>query len=138
MKRRHQPLLSSSSLVPIPAKRVKPLDTSSVCRPQKGALHHVKKETTDKDDLPNEIMLHLFKYLERSTLDQCRLVCSRWKNLIEKHQTSLARRRIRLFKIIETGPNVIMFSAATSTNNIKVHFNIDADNQYVFARVILH
>lgn len=117
----------------VPAKRSKQMDSSpNMFRySQKSASSSQKKDALEKEDigLPNEIMLHLFKYLSRSDLDKCSGVCRRWKKIIDVHHASLARRRIRLFKIIETSPNVVMFSAATSTQNIKYHFNLNGDNQ---------
>uniref|UniRef100_A0AC35FM19 F-box domain-containing protein n=1 Tax=Panagrolaimus sp. PS1159 TaxID=55785 RepID=A0AC35FM19_9BILA len=134
LKRRNpHSLIPSSSSLMVPAKRSKQTDSSpNMFRySQKSASFSQKKESLEKEDigLPNEIMLHLFKYLSRSDLDKCSGVCRRWKKIIDVHHASLARRRIRLFKIIETSPNVVMFSAATSTQNIKYHFNLNGDNQ---------
>uniref|UniRef100_A0AC34G824 F-box domain-containing protein n=1 Tax=Panagrolaimus sp. ES5 TaxID=591445 RepID=A0AC34G824_9BILA len=131
LKRRNPHSLTPSSTI-IPMKRSKQIDSTNVFRfSQKSALGTQKKDSLEKEDvgLPNEIMLHLFKYLSRSDLDRSALVCRRWKKIIDVHRCSLARRRIRLFKIIETTPNVIMFSAATSTQNIKYLFNINGENQ---------
>uniref|UniRef100_A0A914YYR3 F-box domain-containing protein n=1 Tax=Panagrolaimus superbus TaxID=310955 RepID=A0A914YYR3_9BILA len=134
LKRRNPFPLTPSSSSMIPMKRSKQIDPLNIFRfSQKSALGSQKKEASEKEDigLPNEIMLHLFKYLSRSDLDRSALVCRRWKKIIDVHRCSLARRRIRLFKIIETTPNVIMFSAATSTQNIKYHFdlNLNGENQ---------
>lgn len=82
-------------------------------------------EIDDDVGLPNEIMLYLFKFFNREDLDNCSLVCRRWKKIIDKHESKLARRNIRLLKIFEIGNNTgtIMISAATKTKNLKFTLN---------------
>ena len=132
MKRKNSWYMYHSSIQsPQLTKRLRMSDSL----PSIGSVSHSSSlnspSRTEDVGLPNEIMFHLFKFMSREELDNCRLVCRRWNKIIDKHEAKLARRNIRLLKIVEAGANsgTIAISAATASRNLKFSFSTTPQQQ---------
>lgn len=90
----------------------------------------INKKIHEDIGLPNEIMLHLFKYLSREELDSCGLVCKRWLEIIEKHESKLSRRNVRILKIFESGSNTGTITISATTNSKNLKYNLIFGDQH--------
>ncbi|VDM15421.1 unnamed protein product [Wuchereria bancrofti] len=51
--------------------------------------------------LPPEIHLHILKHLPRYDIDNCRFVCKRWKEMIDRNSHSLRKHLIQMLELRE-------------------------------------
>ncbi|VDK85474.1 unnamed protein product [Litomosoides sigmodontis] len=51
--------------------------------------------------LPPEIHLHILKHLPRYDLDNCRFVCKRWKEIIDRNSNSLRKHLVQMLELRE-------------------------------------
>uniref|UniRef100_A0A8R1TX37 F-box domain-containing protein n=1 Tax=Onchocerca volvulus TaxID=6282 RepID=A0A8R1TX37_ONCVO len=51
--------------------------------------------------LPPEILLHILKHLPRCDIDNCRFVCKRWKEMIDRNIHSLRKHLVQMLELRE-------------------------------------
>ncbi|VDK60966.1 unnamed protein product [Gongylonema pulchrum] len=51
--------------------------------------------------LPSEVHLHILKHLPRYDIDNCKFVCKRWKEMIDRNKHSLRKHVVQAVELRE-------------------------------------